>query len=146
MLNRLFELLGMSDDYDDEIVVTSHKEGESKTGESLQDLSQSERMQRVMSPLPTKAEVVLCRGGACAELKDELISAVRQGRLVLVDLQGVDLDEGNAFLSGLHEVTAASHGALLRVSRTAFLATPVKTACEEWVIGDLPDSQEVPGV
>ncbi|MCF4150764.1 cell division protein SepF [Dethiosulfovibrio sp. F2B] len=137
MLNRLFELLGMTDDYDDdEIVITSHKEDGVGEAPPAVETSREERLDRIMRPLPPKAEVVLCRGADCLELKDDLLSALRQGRLILIDLQGVDLDLGNELLAAINEVIAASKGSLLRVSRSSFLATPVKTACEEWVAGE----------
>ncbi len=143
MLKKLFDLLGMSDDYDDEdIVITSHasKEdlpsGDSPSSEGATSVAVDERKERVMRPLPPKAEVVLCRGESSFELLDDVLNALRQGRLVLVDLQGLDADRGNKVLDSLHQSITSSRGALFRVSRTTFLASPVKTACEEWVIED----------
>lgn len=130
MLKKLFDILGMSDDYDDEdIVITPH-------------VPLDERKERVLRPLPPGAEVVLCRGQSSCDLLDDMLNALRQGRLVLVDLQGLDMERANQVLDGLHQSVSDSKGALFRVSRTTFLATPVKTACEEWVVEDAEDGED----
>ncbi|SMG21155.1 FtsZ-interacting cell division protein YlmF [Dethiosulfovibrio salsuginis] len=152
--NKLFDLLGMSEDYDDEdIVITDHSRQDEVAAEikSSKDpvepppseaapapslSSDEERKERIMRPLPPKAEVVLCRGAVAVELLDDMLTALRQGRLVLVDLGGVEVDEANSVLESLHQTVVASRGALFRVSKTTFLATPVKTACEEWIVED----------
>lgn len=152
MWKKFLDVLGMSDDYDDEdIVIIDH----SRQGEDSPEIrsskdpvetppekkppvlsSEQERMERVMRPLPPKAEVVLCRGEVAVELLEDMLNALRQGRLVLVDLGGVEMEDANSVLESLHQTVTASRGALFRVSRTTFLATPVKTACEEWVVDD----------
>ncbi len=157
--NKLLDLLGMSDDYDDEdIVITDH--GSQETVAEIRSSkdpvepppaetppvpvptpslsSDEERKERVMRPLPPKAEVVLCRGDVAVELLDDMVTALRQGRLVLVDLGGVVMEDANSVLESLHQTVTASRGALFRVSKTTFLATPVKTACEEWIIEEEP--------
>ncbi len=152
--NKLFDLLGMSEDYDDEdIVITDHSRQDEVDAEikSSKDpveppppevapapslSSNEERKERIMRPLPPKAEVVLCRGEVAVELLDDMLTALRQGRLVLVDLGGVEVEDANSVLESLHQTVVASRGALFRVSKTTFLATPVKTACEEWVVED----------
>ena len=156
--NKLLDLLGMSDDYDDEdIVITDH--GSQETVAEIRSSkdpvepppseveptpvptppapslsSDEERKERVMRPLPPKAEVVLCRGDVAVELLEDMVTALRQGRLVLVDLGGVVMEDANSVLESLHQTVTASRGALFRVSKTTFLATPVKTACEEWIM------------
>lgn len=157
--NKLLDLLGMSDDYDDEdIVITDH--GSQETVAEIRSSkdpvepppletppapapapslsSDEERKERVMRPLPPKAEVVLCRGDVAVELLEDMVTALRQGRLVLVDLGGVVMGDANSVLESLHQTVTASRGALFRVSKTTFLATPVKTACEEWIIEEEP--------
>ncbi len=158
MWSKLFDILGMSDDYDDEdIVITDHTRQDGTVAEIKSNKdpvvvpeqektpvlsSEQERKERVMRPLPPKSEVVLCRGDVVVELLDDMLNALRQGRLVLLDLGGVDLKDANSVLESLHQTVTASRGALFRVSRTTFLATPVKTACEEWVMEDPEGSSE----
>lgn len=161
MWSKLFDILGMSDDYDDEdIVITDHTRQEEPVAEIKSNKdpvvpqeeakasvlsSEQERKERVMRPLPPKAEVVLCRGDVVVEFLDDMLNALRQGRLVLIDLGGVGLEDANSVLESLHQAVIASRGALFRVSRTTFLATPVKTACEEWVMEDPEDPSEGSG-
>ena len=134
MLNRFFELLGMSDDYDDDdIVITSHR-GDKAVGDKI-CAEVDKRAERLKKPMPVRPEMVFCRGHACTELLDDMISALRQGRIVLLDLHGVDdVKGGQETLNRMYESVISMKGALIRVSKTVFLATPVKTACEEWVV------------
>lgn len=143
MLNRLFELLGMSDDYDDEdIVITSHQDDGKNVDKKVSE-DVNKRVERLKKPMPARPDMILCRGGGCVELLDDMIGALKQGKIVLLDLQGVDdVEGGQKTLNRLYETVSSMRGALIRVSKTVFLATPVKSACEEWVVEE--DEKDFP--
>lgn len=135
MFNRLFELLGMSDDYDDEdVVITSHQDDVNNVDKRISE-EIDKRAERLKKPMPSRPDMILCRGEGCVELMDDMISALKQGRIVLLDFKGVnDVEGGQKTLNRLYETVSSMRGALIRVSKTVFLATPIKSACEEWII------------
>ncbi len=101
------------------------------------DRRQSENQddrQQTYQTLPIVPGLILVRGPTCAKLLDDLVGALKLGKLVLVDLQGIDLDGGQRVLNSLHEEVRGLGGGFFRVDRSCFLASPVKDSVEEWML------------
>lgn len=122
MLERLMALLGLGKDSGDE----------EEYGEETLQPDLEEREDRVMKPAPVQADLIFLRGGTGLERKEELAEALRKGRMLLVDLRGMDRDSGQSLLDFLCGVAYASRGTVLRVAGGVFLAAPRKTMIEEW--------------
>jgi cell division inhibitor SepF len=122
MLERLMALLGLVDpggDYDDE-----------EEDDLRPDLE--EREGRVLRPAAGEADLILLRGSSGPDRKEELAEALRKGKMLLVDLRGMEREPGQSLLDFLCGVACANRGTVLRVAGGIFLAAPRKTMIEEW--------------
>ena len=122
MLERLMALLGLVDpggEYDED------------GGEDLRpDLE--EREERVIRPAAGEADLILLRGSSGPDKKEELAESLRKGKMLLVDLRGMERESGQSLLDFLCGVAFANRGTVLRVAGGIFLAAPRKTMIEEW--------------
>lgn len=81
-----------------------------------------ERGERLRRPLAMGGALVVCRGNHCLERREELLQALRGGRGVLIDLRGVEREEGQALLDDLSGAVEASQGVVMRLAPALFLA------------------------
>ncbi len=122
MLERLMALLGLVD---------RNGEGfEEEDGERINGLE--EREERVLRSPAKQADLILLRGSAGVDRKEELAEELRKGRMVLLDLRGMERETGQSLLDFLCGVASANRGTVVRVAGGVFLAAPRKTMIEEW--------------
>ncbi|MCF7936093.1 MAG: cell division protein SepF [Synergistales bacterium] len=79
--------------------------------------------------------LVICRGDECVRRAEELVDALHQGRLVLVDLRGVARQPGQQTLDGICKAAFALKGSVTRAAPGVFLAIPDNELVEEWESG-----------
>ncbi len=89
-----------------------------------------EREERLRRPLPVGGGILICRGKSCLGRRKELLEALRSGRAVVVDLRGVDREEGQALLDYLSGAVEASQGAVMRLAPALFLALAHRSLVE----------------
>ena len=126
MLERLMALLGL--------VERDREEFEDEDDERTNGLE--EREERILRPPSKQADIILIRGSAGADRKEELAEELRRGRMVLLDLRGMEREAGQSLLDFLCGVASANRGAVVRVAGGIFLAAPRKTMIEEWEEAD----------
>ena len=90
------------------------------------------REARVLKPVPESAVILIARGLEGVQRKEELALALRKGKLLLVDLRGLEREEGQSLLDFLCGVSFANRGTVLRAASGIFLAAPRKSMIEEW--------------
>ncbi|MEA4880235.1 MAG: cell division protein SepF [Synergistaceae bacterium] len=122
MLERLMALLGLVD--------RNGEEFEDEDAERTNGLE--EREERILRPPLKQADIILLRGSAGVERKEELAEELRKGRMVLLDLRGMEREPGQSLLDFLCGVASASRGRVVRVAGGVFLVAPKKTMIEEW--------------
>lgn len=91
-----------------------------------------EREERVIRPAAGEADLIILRGSSGPDKKEELAEALRKGKMLLVDLRGMERESGQSLLDFLCGVAFANRGTVLRVAGGIFLAAPRKTMIEEW--------------
>ena len=123
MLERLMALLGLVDPGGDEF---------SEDGEDYLRPDLEQREERVLRPAAGEADLILLRGSTGPDRKEELAEALRKGKMLLVDLRGMEREPGQSLLDFLCGVAYANRGAVTRVAGGIFLAAPRKTMIEEW--------------
>jgi cell division inhibitor SepF len=99
---------------------------------AVEDDVLQERKRRVLEPLPSETTLVLCRGSACIERREALGEALRQGRLVLMDLRTCERGVGQNILDFVCSVAYAEKGDVRRIAPGVFLALSDVTVLEEW--------------
>ena len=122
MLERLMALLGLVDRDGEEF-----EEEETERTNGLE-----EREERILRPPSKQADIILLRGAAGADRKEELAEELRKGRMVLLDLRGMEREAGQSLLDFLCGVASANRGRVVRVAGGVFLVAPKKTMIEEW--------------
>ena len=122
MLERLMALLGLVDRDGEEF-----EEEETERTNGLED-----REERILRPPSTQADIILLRGSAGVDRKEELAEELRKGRMVLLDLRGMERETGQSLLDFLCGVASANRGTVVRVAGGVFLVAPKKTMIEEW--------------
>ena len=122
MLERLMALLGLVD--------RDREEFEEEDEERENGLE--EREERILRHSSKQADIILLRGSAGADRKEELAEALRKGRMVLLDLRGMERESGQSLLDFLCGVASANRGTVVRVAGGVFLIAPKKTMIEEW--------------
>ncbi|MGI6782635.1 MAG: cell division protein SepF [Aminivibrio sp.] len=123
MLERLMSLLGLVDPDDSEY----DDYGEEEFSPEL-----AEREERVLRPPRGESELIIFRGAAGQDRKEELGEALRKGKMIIADLRGMERESGQSLLDFLCGAAFANRGAVLRVAGGIFLASPRKTMIEEW--------------
>lgn len=121
MIRSLLELLGLVDD--------------SENGEFFDDDPGSnleERKERMLSPVPPSASVIICRDSNCPANQEELAEALRKGKVLIADLRKIDRDSGQAFLDFISGVIHATHGFIARLAPGIFIAAIGRSTVEEW--------------
>lgn len=122
MLERLMALLGLVDRDGEEF-----EEEETERTNGLE-----EREERILRPPSKQADIILLRGAAGVDRKEELAEELRKGRMVLLDLRGMERETGQSLLDFLCGVASANRGTVVRVAGGVFLVAPKKTMIEEW--------------
>lgn len=122
MLERLMALLGLVDRDAEEL--------EEEDAERTNGLE--EREERILRPPSKQADIILLRGSAGVDRKEELAEELRKGRMVLLDLRGMERETGQSLLDFLCGVASANRGTVVRVAGGVFLVAPKKTMIEEW--------------
>lgn len=122
MLERLMALLGLVDRDGEEF-----EEEETERTNGLE-----EREERILRPPSKQADIILLRGSAGVDRKEELAEELRKGRMVLLDLRGMERETGQSLLDFLCGVASANRGTVVRVAGGVFLVAPKKTMIEEW--------------
>ncbi len=122
MLERLMALLGLVDRDTEEL--------EEEDAERTNGLE--EREERILRPPSKQADIILLRGSAGVDRKEELAEELRKGRMVLLDLRGMERETGQSLLDFLCGVASANRGTVVRVAGGVFLVAPKKTMIEEW--------------
>lgn len=120
MLDRFKELLGFG----------GGDEGEEHEGGPFPDEGQQER--RPAAGVPSQAVLVIVRGKIGQERKEELAELIRAGKMVILDLRGMDKEPGQSLLDFLSGVAFACRGEVLRVAGGIFIAAPRKNMIDEW--------------
>ncbi|HCL78793.1 MAG TPA: cell division protein SepF [Synergistaceae bacterium] len=120
MLDRFKELLGFG----------GSDEGEEHEGASFPDEEQREA--RPAASVQSQAVLVIVRGKMGQERKEELAELIRAGKMVVLDLRGMDKEPGQSLLDFLSGVAFACRGEVLRVAGGIFLAAPKKNMIDEW--------------
>ncbi len=92
------------------------------------------RKDRIYQPLPIVPGLIIVRGNDCVKLLEDLFGALRLGKLVLLDLQGIDVEGGQKVLNSLFEAARSMHGGFFRVDHSCVLISPVKGCVEEWAL------------
>jgi len=87
-------------------------------------------------PLPTS--LVICRGMTAVRFGKELAEALRGGKMLILDLRGVDRESGQQLLDFLHGEATSARAALQRLAPGLFLALPNGVNAEEWEEEDRP--------
>lgn len=124
MFERILSLLGLETSAEPEDEETDEGFGENEEHE--------ERRTRVLTPPPARADLVMCHGTVCVGRKEELAEALRSGQMVVVDLRGMEREDGQSVLDFLCGVAFSMRGNVVRVSQAVFLALPKKSMMEEW--------------
>ena len=124
MFERIRSLLGLETSAEPEDEETDEGFGENEEHE--------ERRTRVLTPPPARADIVMCRGTVCVGRKEALAEALRSGQMVIVDLRGMEREDGQSVLDFLCGVAFSMRGNVVRVSQAVFLALPKKSMMEEW--------------
>lgn len=120
MLERLMTFLGLVDPAAEE------------EEDAVDAVELETREARILKPVPESAALLIARGLEGVRRKEELALALRNGKLLLVDLRGLDREEGQSLLDFLCGVAFANRGAVLRAAGGVFLAAPRKSMIEEW--------------
>jgi len=121
MFERILSLLGLE---------PSEEAEDAETGDDARELE--ERKTRVLTPPPARADVIVCRGAACVGRKEDLAEVLHAGQMVIVDLRGMERDDGQSVLDFLCGVAFSMRGNVVRIAQAVFLAIPKKTMIEEW--------------
>ncbi|NLB83397.1 MAG: cell division protein SepF [Synergistaceae bacterium] len=122
MLERIMALLGLVD--------RDEEEFEEEDAERTNGLE--EREERILRPPSKQADIILLRGSAGVDRKEDLAEELRKGRMVLLDLRGMEREIGQSLLDFLFGVASANRGAVVRVAGGVFLVAPKKSMIEEW--------------
>ena len=120
VLERLMAFLGLVD-----------RDADEEYDDDLQP-DMEERRERVIKPAAGEASLIIVRGASGAERKEELAESIREGKMLLVDLRGMEKEPGQSLLDFLCGVAFANRGAVTRVAGGIFVAAPRKTMIEEW--------------
>lgn len=91
-----------------------------------------EREERLLRPMPCGTGLILCRGSQCLARRKEMPEALRGGKALVVDLRGVDREEGQALLDYLSGVVETSRGRVLRLAPAVFLVVSHDSLVEDW--------------
>lgn len=158
MFSKLLDLLGLSDNK--ETVVKSYREkrrqqrlnnmqnldkiphdreGNSFYGEAVPyEPEASGRMQteRITPPTENQAGplLILVRGENCPEMLDDMEKALQDGKMVFIDLLGTTAEEAQQVVDTLADVVKPLHGSFYRITRSSFLASPIRGSVEEWAL------------
>ena len=119
VLERIMALLGLVDSAADQ-------EEESDTSD------RGVREERVLKIPPESAVFLIVRGREGVRRKEELAEALRRGKMLLVDLRGMEREVGQSLLDFLCGVAFANRGTVVRLAGGIFLAAPRKSMIEEW--------------
>ena len=120
VLERLMTLLGLVD-------ARTNEDDDEEIQPNLE-----EREERVLRPPAGRSDLVFLRGAAGVNRKEELAELLQNGKMLLVDLRGMERDPGQSLLDFLCGVAFANRGTVIRVAGGIFLAAPRKTMIEEW--------------
>ena len=119
MLDRVMSLLGLVDRSIDEEASAESAEREA-------------REERVLQPLSESAAIIVARGAEGIRRKEDLVQELRRGRMVLVDLRGLERETGQSLLDFLCGAAFANRGTVIRAAGGVFIAAPRKSMIEEW--------------
>ncbi len=78
--------------------------------------------------------------------KEELAESIREGKMLLVDLRGMEKEPGQSLLDFLCGVAFANRGVVTRVAGGIFVAAPRKTMIEEWEEEYVAGSDDSPDI
>ncbi len=90
------------------------------------------REERVLQPLSESAAIIVARGAEGIRRKEDLVQELRRGRMVLVDLRGLERETGQSLLDFLCGAAFANRGTVIRAAGGVFIAAPRKSMIEEW--------------
>ncbi len=123
VLDRVMSLLGLVDrSAEDEVP------GSATALEARED--------RVLTPILESAALIIARGAEGVRRKEDLVQALRKGRMLVVDLRGLERESGQSLLDFLCGAAFANRGTVIRLAGGVFLAAPRKSMTEEWEEGD----------
>lgn len=141
MFEKLKDLLGMNDGEQESLSYRSRRERELQERQAME-----EGRRRALSPsdlpsfsshlepeIPEEAPLVLVRGDNVALMADDLIPAIEDGQMVLLDFHGAEPATAQHVLQELVEVARTSQSSVYRISGATFLFCPFGAAVEEWV-------------
>jgi len=123
VLDRVMSLLGLVD-----------SAAEEEPAVEATDLEARE--ERVLQALPESAAIILVRGEEGLRRKEDLAQALRKGKMLLVDLRGIEREAGQSLLDFLCGAAFANRGTVIRAAGGVFIAAPRKSMIEEWEDGD----------
>lgn len=119
MIRRILEFLGIAE-----------PEEEVEERETTEEDLSRRRDLLERPPLPTS--LVICRGMTAVRFGHELAEALKGGKMLILDLRGVDRESGQGLLDFLHGEALSARGALHRIAPGVFLALPNGVNAEEW--------------
>ncbi len=120
MMKRLLSMIGLAEDPEDRLDTVLPPE------------EIREREERLRRPMPSGAGVLICRGPEAIGRRKELLEALRGGRVVIIDLRGVEREAGQALLDYLSGVVEAGRGLLMRLAPAVFLVVSHESLVEVW--------------
>jgi len=118
------------------------EEDEDFEEEELQGKDWEERKKRVFQPAIGKPAVVLVRGQAVLDRKEEMSEALKMGQMVILDLRSVDLQPGQGVLDFICGTVYSTQGKVIRVAPGVFLAAPHGRLLETWE-DETPQAEDI---
>lgn len=120
MMKRFLAMIGLAEDPEERLDV------------ALPPEEIREREERLRRPMPSGAGALICRGPEAIDRRKELLEALRGGRVVIIDLRGVERETGQALLDYLSGVVEAGRGLLMRLAPAVFLVVTHESLVEVW--------------
>lgn len=76
--------------------------------------------------------VLICRGQTALEREKEMVEALRQGRIIVLDLRNIALEPGQRLLDRICGALQLTRGRIVRAAPAVFLAVPNGGMLEIW--------------
>ncbi|HHZ05162.1 MULTISPECIES: cell division protein SepF [Acetomicrobium] len=115
MLERFLALLGISEQKDEDLFEEESGEEGGASGSQYGEVT-----------------LIYCKGSKCVERREDLAEALHGGKIVVIDLKGVEKAEGQSALDFICGVAYAMRGVVMRIAPAVFLATPKRNLVDLW--------------
>lgn len=118
-MRRALEWLGLAEEIPDEAVDYCPVEFKA-------------RRDRFMEKTFPGQGALVCRGQTALDREKEMVEALRQGRILIVDLRSVALEPGQRLLDRLCGALQLTHGRIIRIAPAVFLSVPNSGMLQIW--------------